>query len=32
VVERDQVMNFSQLIKDGMLGAASHPVFSRAVK
>ena len=28
----DQVMAFDQVIADGMVGAASHPTFSRSVK
>lgn len=32
VVSRDQIMGFDQVIADGMVGAARHPVFSLAVK
>ncbi len=32
VVEAGQNMAFDQLIEDGMIGAARHPAFSRAVK
>lgn len=32
VVATDQAMAFDQLMGDGMVGAARHPVFSRSVK
>lgn len=32
VMYAEQVLDFDQLIEDGMVGAAEHPIFSRVVK